>query len=163
MPVFLLLFIVIPLIEIALFIQVGDEIGALATVGLIILTAAIGVLLLRWQGLATLLRARSRMASGELPAREMIEGILLAIAGAFLLTPGFFTDTLGFLLLIPQGRRWLVQAVGSRVSVHGASMSGRGPYAKGQGEHTFEGEYQRTDSSTDSAEPTDSPKELPKK
>ncbi|UTF60031.1 FxsA family protein [Gilvimarinus sp. DA14] len=156
MPVFLVLFIVIPLIEIALFIQVGDEIGVLATVGLIILTAVIGVALLRWQGVATLLRARSRMASGELPAREMIEGVMLAIAGAFLLTPGFFTDTLGFLLLIPMSRRWIIHTWGDKIKVQGASQRGAF-YRASEDEHTFEGEYRRTDSTN----PTD--RELPKK
>lgn len=158
MPILFLLFIVIPLIEIALFVQVGDEIGALPTVALVVFTAAVGVLLIRWQGVATLLRARTRMAEGQLPAREMIEGVMLAVAGAFLLTPGFFTDTLGFLLLIPFSRRALIHLLGDKIKVQTAAGNGpRGGFTPGDDEHTFEGEYRRTD---DAQQERDS---LPKK
>jgi len=104
MPIFrilFLLFLCIPLIEIYLLIQVGEIIGALPTIFMVVFTAVLGVALLRWQGLVTLTRMQAAMARGELPAVTMIEGVFLLVAGALLLTPGFFTDAIGFALLIP--------------------------------------------------------------
>jgi len=98
---FLLLFISVPVIEIAVFIQVGDEIGLWSTIGLIILTAIIGTALLRQQGLQTLMRAQTQMQQGALPAQELFNGACLLIAGLLLLTPGFVTDSIGFLLFVP--------------------------------------------------------------
>ena len=95
------LFIAVPIVEMLVLIEVGQQIGALWTIALVLLTAFIGINLLRHQGLATLSRANWRIKSGELPAQEILEGILLAVGGALLLTPGFVTDTIGFLLLIP--------------------------------------------------------------
>lgn len=97
----LLLFIVMPVVEMWLLITVGRQIGALPTIGLVLLTAVVGVALLRAQGFATLFRARQKMDLGELPAMEMAEAIVLAVCGALLLTPGFATDVLGFAGLIP--------------------------------------------------------------
>lgn len=108
MPVALILFILIPIAEMLVLIEVGSRIGALATIGLVLLTAVIGVALLKQQGFATLARANQRMQSGELPAQEMAEGIFLAVGGALLLTPGFITDTVGLLCLIPGVRQWLL-------------------------------------------------------
>ena len=103
----LLLFIVMPVVEMWLLITVGRQIGALPTIGLVLLTAVVGVALLRAQGFATLFRARQKMDIGELPAMEMAEAIVLAVCGALLLTPGFATDVLGFAGLIPPVRLWL--------------------------------------------------------
>ncbi len=103
----LLIFLAVPLIEIFLFATVGSLIGPWYTVGLVIVTAFIGVTMLRQQGLATLNRARQRMNQGELPESELLDGLMLAIGGAFLLTPGFFTDTLGFCLLLPLTRSFV--------------------------------------------------------
>ena len=100
-PVFALIFLIIPLIEIYILIQVGQVIGALWTVFFVVATAVLGVHLLKQQGLSTLTRAQNRMQQGEVPANEMLEGIGLLVAGAFLLTPGFFTDALGFSFLVP--------------------------------------------------------------
>ncbi len=115
MKVFFLLFIVLPVTELMVLIKVGSSIGIMPTVGLILLTAVIGATLLRKQGLQTLLRANQRLQSGEIPADEMFQGFMLALGGAFLLTPGFVTDTLGFALLIPSVRsyfgRQLMQGV----------------------------------------------------
>jgi len=97
----LALFILIPIIEIAVFIQAGNLLGLGLTLLMILLTAVIGLALIRQQGLATLFRAQEKMQSGEVPAVEMMEGILLAAAGLLLITPGFFTDTIGFLVLVP--------------------------------------------------------------
>ena len=100
---------IIPIIEIYLFIEVGGVIGAPATIGIVLLTAIVGAWLFRAQGLSTLARARSSMEQGQIPAMELLEGPLLLLAGAFLLTPGFFTDALGFVLLIPSPRRAIIQ------------------------------------------------------
>ena len=107
MRVLLILFIVIPIVEMWLLIEVGSHIGAFNTIGLVLLTAFIGVILLRRQGVSTLLRARQRLNQGQVPAREMVDGLFLGIAGALLLTPGFFTDAIGFICLVP-GARTLV-------------------------------------------------------
>jgi UPF0716 protein FxsA len=107
-PVVAIIFLIIPIVEVYLLIQVGQVIGALWTIFLVVLTAVIGVWLLKIQGISTLMRAQQKMQSGQTPAREMLEGVGLILAGAFLLTPGFFTDTVGFLLLFPPIRAWLV-------------------------------------------------------
>ncbi|RZO70680.1 MAG: FxsA family protein [OM182 bacterium] len=111
----LLLFFLMPILEMYLLIEVAGYIDALPTIGLVMLTAVIGVALLRQQGLATLTRGLSRLQGGQLPAIEMAEGVLLAVAGALLITPGFVTDSIGFLFLFPPSRaavaRWLIQNV----------------------------------------------------
>ncbi|TDT43169.1 UPF0716 protein FxsA [Halospina denitrificans] len=149
MPVFLIAFIIIPILEMVVLIEVGGIIGSLPTVGLVLLTAVIGAAMLRQQGAATLLRANQRMASGELPAQEMAEGILLAVGGALLLTPGFITDAVGFACLIPFTRKWLTHYVVNRMVVTGQmSMGGGGSYTQGPrrdryGNIIIEGEYER--------------------
>jgi len=108
-------FIVVPLLEIFAFIQVGSAIGALPTLGLVVLTAVVGVLLVRRQGLKVVLDARDSLARDELPLAAAVHGGLLLFAGLLLLTPGFVTDSVGFLLLVPafrslaatRIRRWL--------------------------------------------------------
>ena len=105
--VLLLLFVTVPLIEIYFLIQVGQHIGALSTILLCILTAALGVILLRIQGILTLMRAREKLRQGEIPADNLLEGLILLIAAVLLLTPGFFTDVIGFLCLVPSLRSLL--------------------------------------------------------
>lgn len=123
MGVFLFLFIVMPIVEMTILIKVGTIIGALNTVGLVLLTAVIGAALLRQQGLATLLKANQRLNSGELPAKEVAEGLILAVGGALLLTPGFVTDTIGFLCLIPGSRHWLAAQALKRMVMAGQGSS----------------------------------------
>ncbi len=118
-PVFALIFLIVPVVEIYILIQVGEVIGALWTIFFVVLTAVIGVQLLKSQGLSTLTRAQQKMNSGEMPAKELMEGFALVIAGAFLLTPGFFTDTVGFLLLFPLTRSMIVSSLVSRVMASG--------------------------------------------
>lgn len=103
----LLAFIVIPIAELLLLFEVADMIGGLATLGLVICTAFIGLSVLRRQGFNTLNRANQRMQSGQLPGQEIVEGMMLAVAGALLLTPGLITDAIGFCLLTPFIRRRL--------------------------------------------------------
>lgn len=104
---FLLAFIGVPLIEIALFIQVGGFIGLWPTIAIVIATAMAGTALIRRQGLNTLRRAQQEMDAQRLPVRELFDGVCLLFSGALLLTPGFLTDTIGFVLLVPPLRRRL--------------------------------------------------------
>lgn len=104
---FLLAFIGVPLIEIALFIQVGGFIGLWPTIAIVIATAMAGTALIRRQGLNTLQRAQQEMDAQRLPVRELFDGVCLLFAGAMLLTPGFLTDAVGFVLLVPPLRRLL--------------------------------------------------------
>ncbi|MEJ6651156.1 MAG: FxsA family protein [OM182 bacterium] len=152
-----LFFIAVPLVEMLLLFEVSDQIGGLSTLGLVVATAVIGVQVLKQQGIATLTRANARLSSGELPAQEIIEGMLLAAAGALLLTPGFITDTLGFVFLAGPLRRLiaarllrsgLVRAGGGL----GAGFSG-GPVGGASGGFSrrsqggFSGEHQGFDTS----------------
>jgi UPF0716 protein FxsA len=102
-------FVVLPILEMYVLIKVGGNLGALNTVLLVLLTALIGVALLRVQGFRTLMNAKNKLGMAQLPAEEMITGIFLAIGGALLLTPGFITDIFGFLCLVPLTRRILLK------------------------------------------------------
>lgn len=106
-----------PIAEMWLLITVGREIGAFSTIGLVLLTAAVGFSLLRQQGFATLFRARQKMDAGELPAIEMVEAIILAVCGALLMTPGFVTDVIGFAGLVPILRRGIVSRLVTQMNV----------------------------------------------
>ena len=125
----LLLFIAVPIVEMWILIQVGGEIGALPTIGLVVLTATIGLSLLKRQGLSTLMSAQAKMDQGRIPAGELVSGVMLAVGGALLLTPGFVTDVVGFLLLIPATRRWVLRQIIERY----------------RGKIVIEGEYQQID------------------
>lgn len=144
LPLFFILFLVVPLVEIYLLIEVGRAIGALTTVGLCVLTAIAGALLLRFQGFSTMQRAQLSMARGEPPALELLEGVALAIGGALLLTPGFATDAIGFFCLIPWTRRPLARFILSRARVIPHPRRPGGPGQSGPG-HTLEGEFRRDD------------------
>ncbi len=152
MPLLYLFFLLVPLVEIYVLIQVGSAIGALPTVVLVVLTAVIGVSLLRSQGLRTWMRAQEQLARGVLPAGELLEGMMLMLAGAFLLTPGFVTDTLGFLLLVPAVRTKLIRhlmASGRWQVGPGYGPAGPAPGARPGGEagpsggRVIEGEFSR--------------------
>jgi len=106
--IFLLVFVGVPAVELYFMVQVGAEIGAFSTVALVLFTAALGGVLVRLQGFTMAMRARESMARGEVPAIEMMEGVLLLVAGLSLLLPGFVTDALGFICLIPAARRGIV-------------------------------------------------------
>ncbi|WP_137818100.1 FxsA family protein [Pseudomonas sp. 2FG] len=116
MRAFLFLLLVFPLIELAVLIKVGSAIGVLPTLLLIIGSAVLGSVLLRVAGVATAWRARERLARGELPEQEMLEGLLIAVGGGLLLLPGFISDIFGLLCLLPFSRRLLVNKVRQRVA-----------------------------------------------
>lgn len=158
MRILFLLFIIIPVLEMWLLITIGQVIGALPTIGLVLLTAIIGVNLLRAQGLSTLTRAQERMASGAIPAQEMAEGMALAVGGALLLTPGFATDAFGFACLIPVTRKWLASKALSGLLanghiVGGAQSQGTDNTNKNSGPVIIEGEYQDVSAEAPSIEP----------
>lgn len=143
----LLLFIVVPFIEIMLLLKVSEHIGALYTIALVLFTAVLGVNLLKRQGFSTLLRFQERLQSGAIPAQEIIEGMLIAFAGALLLTPGFLTDAIGFTCLFPPVR----QRIARRILHSGSAMFMGGGFkthaqfqyrsSKEEGGETFDGEY----------------------
>ena len=118
MRLLFLLFIIIPILEMVLLIEVGGLIGVFPTVGLVVFTATLGIWLLRWQGLETWFLLQGRLSRGELPGSELAEGVLLLIGGALLLTPGFFTDTVGFCCLIPFTRQRLAATLVARLLPH---------------------------------------------
>jgi len=109
--IFFLLFITVPLLELYLLIEVGSGIGGFATIALCLFTAALGGLLIRWQGMSTLIDAQKSMARGEIPADHGFHGLLLALAGLMLFLPGLITDTIGFLLLVPPLRQLIINRV----------------------------------------------------
>lgn len=143
----LLIFIAVPIAEIAVFIRVGDLIGLWPTLLLVILTAVIGVALLKRQGLAVIAEARGTLDAGGLPVQSVLDGACLLVAGAFLLTPGLLTDTAGFLLLVPAVRRrlgrWLVEKIkaSKNIDVHVAGGSPRRP----RPDTVIEGEFSAVD------------------
>ncbi|HRO10912.1 FxsA family protein [Amaricoccus sp.] len=121
----ILLFFVLPIIEIALFVEVGGAIGLLPTLAIIFLTALLGVAIMRWQGLRALDRLRASMESGADPGSDpvgpMAHGALILVAGGLLVLPGFFTDCVGLLLLLPPVRSFLIRRGASRVTVQAAT------------------------------------------
>ncbi len=138
--IILALFIGIPIVEIAVFIEVGGWIGLWPTVGIIVATAMAGTAMLRHQGLSVLARAQQSLARQELPVAEIVDGICLLLAGALMLTPGFVTDALGFVLMVPGLRQALVapmlRRMAARGGFHGQGRSGPG------GGGVIDGEYE---------------------
>ena len=124
-----LLLLVIPLAEIAVFVIVGQQIGLLATIALVIATAVAGTILLRVQGFSVLARVQREVAQGHMPARELVHGFMIMVAGMLLLTPGFVTDTLGLLLFIPPVRDAAWRFIRSRIVIIGTG--GRGGESRG--------------------------------
>lgn len=124
MPLLVILFVVVPIIELFVIIQVGGALGVLPTVGLLVLGSILGSVLMRSQGRATWRRFREATVAGKVPAREVLDGALVIFGGALLLTPGFVTDALGLLLLLPPTR-----AVVRRMLVDGVAKRMLGPAA----------------------------------
>ena len=144
MPLFLLL-IIVPVIEIYLLIKVGSIIGAFPTILVVVSTAIAGTWLLKQQGLATLMRFQNSAAQGRMPAQEMAEGLALAFGGALLLTPGFVTDIIGFLCLIPFTRqgiiRWLMHRMKLKVMSGMSSMDAEVKVRETRSGRTIEGDF----------------------
>lgn len=149
----LAIFIVVPVVEMVILIQVGGLIGALPTVALVVLTAVIGVALLKREGMETLARLQKRLSVGELPTTELLEGVMLIVGGALLLTPGFVTDSIGFICLIPYFRRPLAQLMIRKGLIDAVP---RFFTSANSGGRTFEGEFRSEDGDTDRLPPKDS-------
>lgn len=111
----LLLFIIVPAVELLLLIQMGQWIGVLPTVGLIIVTGIVGAYLTRQQGMQVWRRMQQELQSGQMPGEALLEGAMILVAGAVLMTPGVFTDALGFLLLIPPTRKLISRFVSKQI------------------------------------------------
>ena len=152
----MLLFLTVPMVEMAILIWVGGLIGALPTILAVALTAVVGVWLLRLQGFLTMRRVQERLQVGELPDMELLEGALLLIGGTLLLTPGFMTDILGFVCLLPGSRRAICRRVlengllkpFSMNDIQGESFFYQSNESRTQQEQThqaIEGEYHRDD------------------
>jgi len=134
-PVLFALFVIVPIVEIALFIQVGGLIGVWPTIALVFLTAVAGTTLLRAQGLSTLRRAQASLDQGQLPMREVFDGACLLVAGVLLLTPGFMTDALGLSLFLPPVRSAILGGVAravksGRIKVHATQRGGAGGFGE---------------------------------
>ncbi len=125
-----LVFLTVPLIEIACFVLVGQAIGLWPTLAGVLVTALVGAVVLRRQGTALFAEIRTRMGRGELPARALADAMLVAVAGVLLLTPGYFTDLMGLLLLVPPVRGLIYAYLRTRFTVVSASSRGYG-YSRG--------------------------------
>jgi UPF0716 protein FxsA len=115
MRILLILFVLVPIIEMWVLIEVGSKIGALPTIGLVLLTACLGLALLRRQGAGALARAQEKLRAQQMPVREMADGLFFAVGGALLLTPGFVTDAIGFACLTPGVRTLLMSAIAKQL------------------------------------------------
>jgi UPF0716 protein FxsA len=118
-----LLFLAVPLVEIAFFVLIGQAIGLWPTLAGVLATAIIGAVVLRIQGLSLINEIRSTVGRGQLPARALADAMMIAIAGVLLITPGYFTDLLGILLLIPPVRSLIYAFIRSRVKVVSSSSA----------------------------------------
>jgi UPF0716 protein FxsA len=142
--VIFLFFLIVPFVEIYLLLQLGGIVGILPTVLLVVFTAVLGAWLLRQQGFSTWQRLQTNLAQGKVPAYEMIEGPILLVGGALLLTPGFFTDALGFACLIPQVRKKFAKYVIENQLINFQSGS---PFQKPKSkpDNVIEGEFKKED------------------
>ena len=107
----IVVFTMVPLIEVLLLLEIGNRIGTLNTILLIILTGILGAHLMRLQGFAVFRKIQEDLGRGIPPTNEIVQGALVLAGGILLLTPGFFTDTIGFLLLIPKSRKYLLRKI----------------------------------------------------
>lgn len=146
-PILFILFFLVPLIEIYILIQVGSVIGAGWTIFSVVFTAVLGAFLIRKQGFSTFQRLQQRLNSGEIPAREIVDGFCLLIAGALLMTPGFFTDSMGFALLVPPVRTLIYNRISHSAQVRVVHPGQRrGSTSEPRDSKTpIEGEYRNID------------------
>lgn len=152
MRAFLVLLLLFPVLELYVFFKVGQAIGFFPALLLIIAGSAIGVLVLRVAGLATALRTRASLQSGELPAQDMLNGAMVAVGGLLLIIPGFISDLVGLFFLLPMTRRVMADKLRDRTQAHvmrQRSFTDAGPGVPPQGArqpNVIEGEYEHRDS-----------------
>lgn len=142
MKILFIFFLVVPFVEIYLLLQIGGFIGVFPTVLLVVFTAVLGAFLLRQQGFSTWQRFQDGLAKGQIPAVEMIEGPILLVGGALLLTPGFFTDVLGFACLIPAVRRKIAMYIVENHLIQAGTPFQQNSSVDGS---VIEGEYKKED------------------
>ncbi|MEW8032550.1 MAG: FxsA family protein [Candidatus Thiodiazotropha endolucinida] len=142
---FLLLFVGVPLVELYFLIEVGSQIGAFSTIFLTVFTALLGGWMVRTQGFSTLSKVRGSMDRGEVPAFEMMEGAVLLVCGFLLLLPGFITDVVGFVFLVPPVRRWLITLGLQQGGVMGPAGPPPNVSNRSQERRVIEGEFKRED------------------
>ena len=135
---------IVPITEIAVFVMVGQFIGVLPTIALVILTAVLGATLLRHRGMGLAMKVRGEMEAGRVPGRELANGAMMLVAGVLLLTPGFVTDSLGFLLFVPQVRARVFEFLAKRVKFATPSRGHSRNYDSGTIDLNA-GEYERED------------------
>lgn len=143
-----LAFLTVPLIEIALFIQVGGIIGLWPTLAIVVLTAILGTWLVRTQGLIAISQLRDSFSKLDDPTKPLAHGAMILIAGALLLTPGFFTDAVGFALLMPSVRHFVFNFLCKRVCVHHFEMGSHNPRQRSRKSYqpdTIDAEYEDLD------------------
>ncbi|MDM7856978.1 FxsA family protein [Thiopseudomonas acetoxidans] len=149
MRIFAWMFLLLPLVEIYLLIQVGSEVGALTLVLWIVATGILGGMCIRYAGVATAWAVRERMARGEIPDTEMLTGVLWVIAGVLLIIPGLVTDAVGFIFLLPFTKQWLIKAMHKNYRPREFTRPSHTPRSKRPDRPTvIEGEYQRRDDET---------------
>ncbi len=141
----IILFIGLPLLELAILIKVGTSIGAIATIFIIVFTGVLGALLLRQQGLRNMSRMRQSMNSGELPALPMFESLFVFAAAVLLIIPGFISDTLGLFLLITPLRLWMIRRIMGLQRFKPPGGDDQPPPPSRSGTHIIDGEFTRDD------------------
>lgn len=160
------LFVAVPIVEIALFIQVGGLIGLWPTLAIVILTAFVGTSLMRSQGASALAEVQRSFNELRDPSRPLAHGVMILVAGMLLLTPGFFTDTVGLLLLVPKFREFIMQYLSRHVQVSrfsvNSGMHQRDPHRAPYDDGVIDGEYEVTPSPQADGRrpPSDLPPEL---
>lgn len=147
-----IIFVVVPIIEIALFIKVGGFIGLWPTLAIVVLTALAGSSLLRSQGFATLANLQDKLRTGGDPINPIAHGALILVAGVLLLTPGFFTDTVGLSLMVPRVRIWVIRWIGQRIAkgdIRVYSNTNAPPRQRRDDDGALEGDYTVVDEEPD--------------
>jgi len=145
MPLFLA-FLLVPLIEIGLFIQVGGLIGLWPTLGIVVLTALVGTALVRSQGALAMGQIRRSFSELDDPSEPLAHGAMILFSGALLLTPGFFTDAVGFALLVPGVRRWAFSQAKKRINIQTVSFGSSTTHTRARSEpNTIDGDYVEVD------------------
>lgn len=132
LTIILSLLLIVPILEIAVFIVIGSQIGVFSTLAMILVTAILGTILLRQQGLGILERLQAENRAGNDPGRDLVHGAMIMVAGVLLLTPGFVTDTIGFLLFVPRLRDTLWHFLKSRIQIVSTHQSGANDAQSGQ-------------------------------
>jgi UPF0716 protein FxsA len=141
----LILLIGVPLVEIALFIEVGGLLGLWPTLGIVVATAVVGTLLLRAQGTAAWGSLQRRLAAGDDPSGALAHGALILVSGVVLMTPGFFTDAVGLALLVPPVRSAVIRMLAHRVTVVHARREAAREAARDPSETVIEGDFEEVD------------------